>query len=82
MSKSQLAGDNGSKRAGRGRNDYPSEPEFGFERVGVRLEGRHLRVQVRQLGFEQLFNFTNFLHDPFLVCFNGGDPLIQAMDIG
>jgi len=37
MSKTQLAGDNGSKRAGRGRNDYPGEPELGFERVGVRL---------------------------------------------
>jgi len=81
MSKTQLAGDNGAKRAGGRRHNHPGEPEFGFERVSVRLQSRHLRIQMRQLGFEQLFNFTNFLHDPFLVCFNRGDPLIEPMDI-
>ena len=82
MSKTQLAGDNCAKSTGGGRDDYPGEPEFGFERVSVCLKRRHLRIQVRQLGFEQLFNFTNFLHDPFLIGLNGGDPLIQPVDIG
>ena len=35
-----------------------------------------------QLGFEQITDFADLFHDPFLVGFYGCDAFVQAVDVG
>jgi len=37
---------------------------------------------MRQLGFQQVLDFPDLLHDPALVGFDRGDALIEAVDVG